>query len=297
MRLTCPNCGARYEVPDEVIPPGGRDVQCSNCGDTWFQQHPEGAPISEHAAEAPTVADEPAKHPEPGAAEASPDEAAEDFPAESVWGDEDVPDPTPPPSRPSVDPAVAEILRQEAAREQAARAAQAAAGIETQPDLGLRPPAHPTDERGRQARTRIERLRGTAAAASAMEQAGADQHAAIDPTSRRNLLPDIEEINSSLTAFDLPEEPEEPAFAEEPETPVRRGGFRSGFRLAVLVFLLGTTLYLLAPMIAAQIPAAEAPLTQYVQAVDATRLWLDTQVSAAMTWVTETATPAAGEGN
>ena len=37
MRLTCPNCSARYEVDDSLIPPEGRDVQCSNCATTWFQ--------------------------------------------------------------------------------------------------------------------------------------------------------------------------------------------------------------------------------------------------------------------
>ena len=37
MRLTCPNCGARYEVDDSMIPAEGRDVQCSNCTTTWFQ--------------------------------------------------------------------------------------------------------------------------------------------------------------------------------------------------------------------------------------------------------------------
>jgi predicted Zn finger-like uncharacterized protein len=37
MRLTCPNCGARYEVDDALIPPEGRDVQCSDCVTTWFQ--------------------------------------------------------------------------------------------------------------------------------------------------------------------------------------------------------------------------------------------------------------------
>ena len=37
MRLICPNCGAQYEVPDDVIPSGGRDVQCSNCGHTWLE--------------------------------------------------------------------------------------------------------------------------------------------------------------------------------------------------------------------------------------------------------------------
>ncbi len=52
MRLTCPNCGAQYQVPDEVIPPEGRDVQCSNCGNTWFQASPDapdGLPEAEDA--------------------------------------------------------------------------------------------------------------------------------------------------------------------------------------------------------------------------------------------------------
>ncbi|MGI3183906.1 zinc-ribbon domain-containing protein [Nioella aestuarii] len=50
MRLTCPNCSARYEVDDSLVPPEGRDVQCSNCATTWFQpghrarvEEPEGA--------------------------------------------------------------------------------------------------------------------------------------------------------------------------------------------------------------------------------------------------------------
>ena len=38
MRLICPNCGAQYEVPDDVIPEAGRDVLCSNCGSTWFER-------------------------------------------------------------------------------------------------------------------------------------------------------------------------------------------------------------------------------------------------------------------
>ena len=75
MRLICPNCGAQYEVPDEVIPEDGRDVQCSNCGDTWFQSHPDHP----HTAEP----DEPA---EPGetVAVADADVAADE--------DEDTPD-------------------------------------------------------------------------------------------------------------------------------------------------------------------------------------------------------------
>lgn len=37
MRLVCPNCAAQYEVDESVIPEMGRDVQCSSCGQMWFQ--------------------------------------------------------------------------------------------------------------------------------------------------------------------------------------------------------------------------------------------------------------------
>ena len=37
MRLTCPRCGAEYEVEDRLIPAGGREVQCSSCDNVWFQ--------------------------------------------------------------------------------------------------------------------------------------------------------------------------------------------------------------------------------------------------------------------
>ncbi|MEM8572570.1 MAG: zinc-ribbon domain-containing protein [Pseudomonadota bacterium] len=36
IRLTCPNCGAEYEPPANMIPSGGRYVQCSACGTRWF---------------------------------------------------------------------------------------------------------------------------------------------------------------------------------------------------------------------------------------------------------------------
>ena len=36
MLIKCPNCNAQYEVPNNIIPATGRDVQCSNCSKTWF---------------------------------------------------------------------------------------------------------------------------------------------------------------------------------------------------------------------------------------------------------------------
>lgn len=38
VKIECPGCRAIYEVGGELIPPDGRDMQCSNCGHEWF--HP-----------------------------------------------------------------------------------------------------------------------------------------------------------------------------------------------------------------------------------------------------------------
>ncbi|MDT7933556.1 MAG: zinc-ribbon domain-containing protein [Sphingomonadaceae bacterium] len=38
MEITCPNCGARFRVPADAIPPEGRDIVCANCRQSWHQQ-------------------------------------------------------------------------------------------------------------------------------------------------------------------------------------------------------------------------------------------------------------------
>src|SRR6056297_2332325 len=134
MRLTCPNCGAQYEVPDEVIPETGRDVQCSNCGDTWFQFHPDHMPQddaqAETAAEQQSADDadgyadydvEPEPQPEPQP-DPTPEDQYED-PDEHAEEDE-----TSPPRR-ELDPSIRDLLREEATREEQARAAEAGPGL------------------------------------------------------------------------------------------------------------------------------------------------------------------------
>ena len=37
MRLVCPSCDAEYEIARSAIPRSGREVECSNCGHSWFQ--------------------------------------------------------------------------------------------------------------------------------------------------------------------------------------------------------------------------------------------------------------------
>jgi predicted Zn finger-like uncharacterized protein len=36
MRLTCPTCGAEYEISDAMVPVAGRHVQCTACHTRWF---------------------------------------------------------------------------------------------------------------------------------------------------------------------------------------------------------------------------------------------------------------------
>ena len=108
MRLTCPNCGAQYEVPDDAIPKEGRDVECSACSQTWFFAHP-GDPAS-----AKDIPEPPQIEPEP--------EAEPDLTDNSESEDDDLSgDPLEAPARRELDPAVAEILRSEAEREQKLR--------------------------------------------------------------------------------------------------------------------------------------------------------------------------------
>ncbi|MFV0335751.1 MAG: zinc-ribbon domain-containing protein [Tropicimonas sp.] len=105
MRLICPNCGAQYAVDDGVIPPEGRDVQCSACGGSWFQARDERPPEPE-----------PEARPESGSRRGLPV-------ADLVSGLRPAGDAGPPPRRP-VDEAVLQVLREEAVREQGARRAE-----------------------------------------------------------------------------------------------------------------------------------------------------------------------------
>ena len=178
MRLICPNCDAQYEVPDEVMPTDGRDVQCSNCGQTWFQHHPDNAP--EEDQDRSVDVDAPAP-------------------------DEEISPPPPPmprpaePQRKQLDPAVADILRQEAEAEHEARRKRQSDTLESQPDLGLdssdkNDSADSEDRRTRQAQERMARMRGE----PKPEPVSDSSVMAAAISSRRDLLPDLEEINSTL---------------------------------------------------------------------------------------------------
>ena len=281
MRLICPNCGAQYEVADDVIPEAGRDVQCSNCGQTWFE-HPGASEAAEEGIDLPpppVPEEKPSAEPEP-AAEPAAEQAPETEPEPEPTPEPELePEPEPEPEveaeddssapqqpeRREIDPGVANILREEADREEAARQAEAQSGLETQQDLGLDDAPSAQDQRDEEARRRMARLRGEPEAAAAATVAA----------SRRELLPDIEEINSTLRSSSEREGSGHQTEAVAEEGRQRKRGFRFGFWLIVIVAAIAAAIYIFAPQISAAVPQLDSLLTSYVALVDQARLWLD----------------------
>ncbi len=251
MRLICPNCGAQYEVPDAVVPREGRDVQCSDCGQTWFQHHADHVPEKE----------------EP------------DLPAALAPTEEEVP----PPAPRRVDANVKDILREEAEFESAARARDAS-NLESQPELGL--DEDTSSQREQDSRARIARLRGEEIAQARAEAAAV----AAAAGSRRELLPDIEEINSTLRSTSDRRSTSAQLRDIDPNVLERRGGgFWGGFIIVVAIVAILFGLYAYAPQIARAVPAIDPFLNSYVTSVDNGRVWLNGHILSVLEWLEDTA--------
>jgi len=274
MRLVCPNCDAQYEVGDDAIPASGRDVQCSNCGHAWFQLSPEVEAATTAEAELfdpPEAAAKPAPTPGPQPAPAVQSPAASVNPAPTV---------APAPRR-SLDESVLNVLREEAERETRARRSEQRQPLETQSDLGLEAgpaPAPAVALTVSPVARRIAELKGIEPdAAPPAADAGTR---AVAP--RRELFPDIEEINSSLRASS-DRGPRKIADFAGPDEGARRSGFRSGFVLMMVLAVAAAAAYVMAPKIVQQIPASADAMAAYVAAVDHARLWLDGLMRQAIT--------------
>lgn len=264
MRMICPNCGAQYEVDADVIPEAGRDVQCSSCGHTWFQKHarhdepvPESNPVEEVAAKAEAPAQEadddetsqPASEPVAETADETTEQTAREFFEHSSE------QPTPEPQKQVLDEGVSEILREEAARETAERTSESS-GLETQTDLGLNQSADSIQE----AATHLDEAPDEAVEAPATFE-----------NSRRDLLPDIEEINSTLAASSEAHEEDEKT-AQEIQ---RRSGFRRGFSVAIVIFSIMALVYVFSPNIARAVPQTASALSSYVDWINELRTSVD----------------------
>ena len=279
MRLTCRNCDAQYEVDDAAIPPKGRDVQCSGCGHAWFQMRVDAVQQLRPEVSAPV---------DP----AGPDLAA------AMWSDpgvhrkgdpahtEPLTDEGPPPVLPeaqedaalrrrSLDDTVLEVLREEAAREAAVRRAEAPPPIEVQTDLGLAPPPPPLPPSVLAARQSFADF------LVSPDELTLEEDTQARPASRRELFPDIEEINSTLRASSEPRDDESEAGTETYAGADRRG-FRTGFLMIILIAVPLSLLYAMAPRIVAAVPASESAMQAYVDGVDWARLGVDAALQSAI---------------
>jgi len=175
------------------------------------------------------------------------------------------PAPQPLAPRRGLDESLMAVLREEAERETSVRRAETPRALESQPDLGLEETTGAASA-AKAVRDRLARLRGPEPEPDTSDK----------PTARRDLLPDIEEINSTLRASTENRSGDELAMAHvETDDSGKATGFRSGFSLMLLIAVVLIATYLAAPKIAEQLPATKGALDSYVSLVDAARVWLD----------------------
>lgn len=298
MRLICPNCGAQYEVDPDVIPDTGRDVQCSNCGHGWFQKPPEvdadlAAEMGQTLRQDIAEASPPPPEPEPAPRAETGDDARPEADAA----------PREPRAR-RLDPELADVLREEAAREAAARRAEAES-LETQPDLGLED-GGAAAPRPVSPRERAARMKDAAASRASPDDPGSgaeteDEDDAQPPRrgARSELLPDIDEINSTLRPSDAPDRAEDAAPAASAPIPAadrRRRGARRGFLLVVLVTVLAVCAYYFAPEIVRTVPASAPYLDAYVSWVNDVRPQINQGVEDGFMWIQDLIGSLTGNG-
>jgi predicted Zn finger-like uncharacterized protein len=263
MRLICPNCDAQYEVGDSVIPDEGRDVQCSNCGQTWFQ--PSARMETELAEKQDVTAEtEDWAAPDAGASAELPAEIDDNY-DDDYDENEPAPSPVTEPLRRALDESVLGVLREEAELETRARRSHSAEPLESQPDLGL----EDTDTGvGSGQSTNKERM---------AKMRGIEDDEPVAPT-RRDLLPDIEEINSTLRATSDRKGKSAAKGEGVAGDTTSKSGFRLGFGIMMILTAILMGAYAYAPKIVEAVPASEPAMIQFVERVNVARNWLDETV-------------------
>lgn len=255
LRLICPGCGAEYRVDGALIPPQGRDVECTGCGRIW-RQPGAGAmpaetvtaasrrnPIDFAVSRSHGAATQPPAGREDPAAQASLPRAEEGSPAAATSPVASAPrlnNPLP------VD--VLSILTEEADRERAARAAEA-------------PPSSP-GAAAWPATTITSAIEG-GGPAPVPPAAGLAKQEQPSP-------PPVTNRPAKIAAEPAAPRPAHDA-ARDPETATGSGG--RGFALGILLMLTALGLYLVAPMVPADNPAGQA-LAVWRDWGDEFRRWL-----------------------
>ena len=269
MRLICPKCDAQYNVADDAIPKGGRDVQCSTCGHTWFQTEMSrvlSRPVSRVLSRPiPTAVKSEAKEPQMSA---SRDVGAYDVPHSHKEHSQ----PHQPKHRP-VDANIANILRQEAGREHNVPAPEKTAT----PEKRERKPVSSEDIDA--TRKRIAQMTDDAGGTrSGDKPARAAAAASGGGSANPRAIPSMNEINAVLRDRANNNANAEITEADRVEA-IRRRGFRRGFFFVMALFVLVITPYVLADQIIENIPQSRETMTQYVAIIEQLRATMNVTTS------------------
>lgn len=259
MRLICPNCGAQYDVADEAIPAGGRDVQCSSCQQTWYQT------------DKPVVAGRDTSR---GLSRSLPK-------AETIKSDAgadatqkvSAPSAAPQPRRP-LDDAVANILREEASLGDAApKPAPGSWPAKPQTTQDTKPAQNVDADVTRKRIAQMTEAEGGTLAAKANAAAASASGANAGARS----IPDITEINAVLRARAQAQDTSGLTEAEKSEA-VQRSGFRRGFFLVIILFVILLAPYVFVDLITENLPQTRGVMADYVNTIDQIRLSLNAMV-------------------
>jgi hypothetical protein len=172
-------------------------------------------------------------------------------------------------SKREIEPSVADILREEAQREREQRAAET---FEHQDEFALdadKPASDPQPKKSGSIDPKLDDL----------DEMYKDT-VSDAPKFRRDLLPDIEEINSTLRRD------KKSANSEEPESQAQKNasGLR-GFRTAIILLILAVVVYVYADLITSNFPQIAPYLDAYVAQIDQWRAELSDQTSGFLTWL------------
>ncbi len=298
MRLTCPNCGAEYEVPDGLVPEDGRHVQCTSCQTRWYVYGGTRAIPSQdqiiHRLEQwrPSVAPTAGAGPRPVDAQTPPSPATAEEPAEDA-GEADgavtpaaASDAGTPPAAAHAEPP-AQVVMKAQAEPAAPQPSDAAAGDDAKAQASdIAAPAKPaetptaSDDPDIAAIIALKRARDRERRTSADAAVAAPSPLHDDtPPPRPAALPDAPPVAAAARVrqsprMELPNSETMPRaiWADSPEELQAR--YRSGLFLALLLYALALAAYLWSDDLARIAPGIGAVLEAYAAGVDGLRVWL-----------------------
>lgn len=264
IEIVCPNCEARYQLPEGSIGPGGRKVSCSSCAHKW-RAHPEGAEDT-----APPAAAAPAA---PPPRERTPEEAMAAMAAsESASAPSAA---TPPPASGNRDEQMAAIRRMLSDLKEAADTVpDRSDGAEEERKRPEPAPAAP----GPSARRRDD---------DGPSRDKLDSH--IDDVDKLAKMVKGEPTGEGYDAAKLRKRHEKRAkrLQKARERRKKSGAFLTGFTLVATVSAVMVGLYVMHPQIIAAQPEMEPALVEYVTTVDRYRVEFSETTADWREWLTE----------